>query len=99
MISKKNPLLPSLKRPAPGIIPYSEEHPVNLGYCGESQGCLIVPQHCNNNGKCEYALSWQVLNENSVKFNIVARAHGFIGVGFSNDDKRVNLISLCYRRV
>jgi len=63
---------------------------VNIESCGESQGCLIVPQQCNNNAKCEYALSWEVLNENTVKFRIIARAHGFVGVGFSNDEKRVN---------
>ncbi len=80
----------SLKRTASGVIPYAEDQAVNLGFCGESQVCLIVPQHCNNNAKCEYALSWQVLDENTVRFHITARAHGFVGVGFSNDEKRVN---------
>ena len=69
---------------------YSDDHSVNIDYCGESQGCLIVPQNCNNNAKCEYALTWQVLDENTARFHIVARASGFVGVGFSNDEKRVN---------
>lgn len=64
---------------------------MSVDYCGESQGCLIVPQQCNNDAKCEYALSWRVLDEQNVKFHIVARAHGFVGVGFSNDEKRVCL--------
>lgn len=74
---------------APGSTPYSQDHSVNLDVCGETQGCLIVPQNCNNQVKCEYALSWQAKDEQTVDFNIVARAHGFIGVGFSNDEKRV----------
>lgn len=61
---------------------------VDIDRCGESQGCLIVPQHCNNNAKCEYALSWEVLDPNRVRFHIIARAHGFVGVGFSTDEKR-----------
>ncbi|CAF1353048.1 unnamed protein product [Rotaria sp. Silwood1] len=79
---------PLKRRLAFGINPYSEDQSINIDYCGESQGCLIVPQHCNNNAKCEYALSWQVLDEDTVKFHIVARANGFAGVGFSNDEKR-----------
>ena len=78
---------------APGFIPYQEDQSVNIDYCGESQGCLIVPQNCNNQAKCEYALSWQVLDEETAKFHIVARASGFVGVGFSNDEKRVCGIS------
>jgi hypothetical protein len=80
-----------IQRLAPGLIPYSDGHSVNIDYCGESQGCLIVPQNCMSGDKCDYALSWQVLDENSVKFHIVARAHGFVGVGFSKDEKRVNI--------
>ena len=63
---------------------------VNIDSCGDSQGCLVVPQHCNNNAKCEYALSWQGIDENKARFHIIGRAHGFVGVGFSNDEKRVN---------
>jgi hypothetical protein len=29
------------------------------------------------------------LDENTVKFNLIARVQGFTGVGFSNDEKRV----------
>ena len=75
---------------APGVIPYASDQTINIDYCGESQGCLIVPQHCNNDAKCEYALSWQTLDEDTAKFQIIARAHGFVGVGFSNDEKRVS---------
>jgi hypothetical protein len=67
---------------------------VNIDSCGESQGCLIVPQQCNNNAKCEYALSWQGLDENRARFHIIARAYGLVGVGFSNDEKRVSQISI-----
>jgi hypothetical protein len=78
-----------LKRLASGAIPYTSDQSTNIDLCGESQGCLIVPQHCNNDAKCEYALSWQVLSDDTAKFHIVARAQGFAGVGFSNDEKRV----------
>ncbi|UJR14214.1 hypothetical protein I4U23_001207 [Adineta vaga] len=77
---------PLKARIAPGIIP-SDDEAVNIDMCAESQGCLIVPQNCNN-PKCEYALSWRVTDNNTAKFHIVARAHGFIGVGFSADEKR-----------
>ncbi|CAF3371041.1 unnamed protein product [Rotaria socialis] len=79
---------PLKRRSGPEFIPYSEDQSVNIDYCGESQGCLIVPQNCNNQAKCDYALSWQVLDEQTAKFHIVARASGFVGVGFSNDEKR-----------
>lgn len=71
---------------------YSSDQSVNIDSCGEAQGCLIVPQNCNNNAKCEYALSWQVIDENTARFHIIARAHSFVGVGFSIDEKRVNRI-------
>jgi hypothetical protein len=77
-----------VKRVASGVIPYAIDQSINIDYCGESQGCLIVPQQCNNDAKCEYTLSWQVLNEDTARFHIIARAQGFVGVGFSNDEKR-----------
>jgi hypothetical protein len=80
-----------IKRLASGIIPYADDQSINVEYCGESQGCLIVPQHCNNDARCEYTLAWQVLDDETVKFHIVARAQGFVGVGFSNDEKRVSI--------
>jgi hypothetical protein len=80
-----------IKRFATGLAPYSPDDTINIDFCGESQGCLIVPQNCNNEAKCDYALSWQGLDENSVRFHIVARANGFVGVGFSKDEKRVNI--------
>lgn len=78
-----------LKRLASGIIPYSADQSINIDYCGESQGCLIVPQQCNNDAKCDYALSWQVIDDDTAKFHMVARAKGFTGVGFSTDERRV----------
>jgi hypothetical protein len=79
---------------ASGLIPYSEDQSINIDYCGESQGCLIVPQNCNHGTKCDYALSWQVLDEQTAKFHIIARAQGFVGVGFSTDEKRVSRLSV-----
>lgn len=79
---------PLRRRLASGMVPYADDQSVNLDFCGESQGCLIVPQHCNNNAKCEYVLSWNVLDAETVKFHLVAKAHGFAGVGFSSDEKR-----------
>ena len=70
---------------------------VNIDACGEAQGCLIVPQHCNNNAKCEYALSWEGIDENRARFHIIARAHGFVGVGFSVDEKRVRSNTLIFQ--
>ncbi|CAF1083425.1 unnamed protein product [Adineta steineri] len=88
---------PLKKRVASGLIP-SNYQSVNIDFCGESQGCLVVPQYCNNNSSCEYALSWQVIDENTARFHIVARAHGFVGVGFSNDEKRGDdQVVLCTR--
>ncbi len=80
---------PLRRRLSSGIIPYAADQSINIDYCGESQGCLIVPQHCNNDAKCEYTLSWQGVDSETVKFHLVARAQGFVGVGFSNDEKRV----------
>ncbi len=80
---------PLRRRLASGIIPYANDQSINIDYCGESQGCLIVPQQCNNDAKCEYALSWQGLDDQNVKFHLIARAQGFAGVGFSTDEKRV----------
>ena len=71
------------------MVPYGSEHSINTDYCGESQGCLIVPEKCHHEGKCEYTLAWQGLDDQSVKFNLIARAQGFAGVGFSRDDRRV----------
>jgi len=82
-----------VKRVASGVIPYAIDQSINIDYCGESQGCLIVPQQCNNDAKCEYTLSWQVLSEDTARFHIIARAQGFVGVGFSNDEKRVRINS------
>jgi len=79
---------PLTRRLAYGQNADHEELSVDIDRCGESQGCLIVPQYCNNNAKCEYALSWEGLDANRVRFHIVARAHGFVGVGFSTDEKR-----------
>ncbi|CAF0897527.1 unnamed protein product [Rotaria sordida] len=79
----------SLKRRLPpGTIPFSQDQSINIDQCGESQGCLVVPQQCNNAGKCEYTLSWQALDDERARFHIVARAQGFVGVGFSKDEKR-----------
>lgn len=80
---------PLRRRLASGLIPYGSDQSINIDYCGESQGCLIVPQQCNNDAKCEYALSWQGLDDQAVKFHLIARAQGFAGVGFSNDERRV----------
>jgi hypothetical protein len=80
---------PLRRRLSLGIASYSSDQSINIDYCGESQGCLIVPQHCNNDAKCDYTLSWQGIDEDTVKFHLIARAQGFVGVGFSNDDKRV----------
>ncbi|CAF1094588.1 unnamed protein product [Adineta steineri] len=88
---------PLKRRLASGVVPYLDRS-INIDYCGESQGCLIVPQQCNNDAKCEYTLSWQVPNEDSARFHIVARAQGFVGVGFSNDEKRGDdQVVLCTR--
>ena len=81
---------------ASGIIPYAADRSINIDYCGESQGCLIVPQQCNNDAKCEYALSWQVIDNDTAQFHIIGRAQGFVGVGFSNDDKRVRPADLLF---
>ncbi|CAF3555241.1 unnamed protein product [Rotaria socialis] len=78
---------PLKRRLSSEIIPYHDQS-INIDYCGESQGCLIVPQQCNNDAKCDYALSWQAIDAETAKFHIVARAQGFVGVGFSNDEKR-----------
>lgn len=80
---------PLRRRLSSGILPYSSDHSINIDYCGETQGCLIVPQQCNNNGKCEYTLAWEGIDEDTAKFHLVGRAQGFVGVGFSNDEKRV----------
>lgn len=80
---------PLRRRLSSGLIPYSSDHSINTDYCGESQGCLIVPQHCNNDGKCDYTLAWQGTDEDTIKFNLIGRSQGFVGVGFSRDDKRV----------
>jgi len=82
---------PLRRRSSLRINSYIDDHSLNVDYCGESQGCLIVPQQCNNNAKCEYILSWQGLDNERVKFNLIARAQGFAGVGFSTDEKRVNI--------
>lgn len=79
---------PLRRRSSLRINSYADDHSLNVDYCGESQGCLIVPQQCNNNAKCEYILSWQGLDSERVKFNLIARAQGFAGVGFSTDEKR-----------
>ena len=71
------------------MTPYSSDHSIDVNYCGESQGCLIVPEKCNINGKCDYILAWQGLDDQTVKFNLVARSQGFAGVGFSTDERRV----------
>ena len=87
------------RRLALGQNPTSEELSVNINHCGESQGCLIVPEKCDNNAKCEYALSWEVLDVNTVRFHITARAHGFVGVGFSKDEKRVNIFDIERKKI
>ncbi|CAF0914470.1 unnamed protein product [Adineta ricciae] len=79
---------PLRRRLASGLIAYNADQSINIDYCGESQGCLIVPQQCNNDAKCEYTLSWQVISEDKATFRIVARAQGFAGVGFSKDENR-----------
>ena len=71
------------------MIPYAADQSINIDSCGETQGCLIVPEQCNSDAKCEYTLSWQVLDDAKVKFHIIARAQGFVGIGFSADEKRV----------
>ncbi|CAF4729236.1 unnamed protein product [Rotaria sp. Silwood1] len=79
---------PLKRRLPPGANPYSHDQSINIDHCGETQGCLIVPQQCHNSAKCEYVLSWQGLDENKAKFHIVARVQGFAGVGFSKDERR-----------
>ena len=78
-----------VQRLSSGVIPYAADQSINIDYCGESQGCLIVPHQCNNDAKCEYTLSWQVIDNDTAQFHIIARAQGFVGVGLSNDEKRV----------
>ncbi|XP_059174051.1 putative ferric-chelate reductase 1 homolog [Physella acuta] len=57
--------------------------PIDWGLCGKSKGCLLYPRYCTG-GDCKAGVSFYV-NGSTVNFELMAKADGYVSLGFSDD--------------
>ncbi|ELT97279.1 hypothetical protein CAPTEDRAFT_223351 [Capitella teleta] len=63
--------------------PSTEIREVSVG-CGSSKGCFLYPRFCGS-VKCTSAVSYQVMGDDRVKFEMFAKSNGYISLGLSKD--------------
>lgn len=67
----------------------------SLEECGSTKGCYLVPPNCAVHN-CLYALTWRTQGD-QVTFEMMGKADGWVGVGFSRDKVSFDDFTVCMR--
>ena len=61
---------------------------IDLSGCGKTKGCYRIPAKCATENKCDKLVTWADKGDR-VQFELSGIATGWVGLGFSKDEKMV----------